>query len=384
MNKGIAKPRIALFATGIFGASTRKGEPVLVELFGRLSEHFEIILYLFGHTDRTYESYAIKTRQLGSLHFLPGRLKCLLLSLYFLFDHFRAPVDLLFAISIFPAGHWAVRLGKLVNRKVVVQVIALELVSIPDIKAGNLYYPWHRKISMRVYENADSIITITEYQKKVARQCLPGTREVVVLPLKIDTQKFRFYDKAISLPVEFIHIASYAPVKDQDTMFQAFAIVAEDIECHLTVVGDGYEVLSIQQLLTRLGIRDLVTFAGAVDHSLLPNYFSKAHILVNSARFDAGSFIIQEAMASGVAVCGTRVGILADIGERYAGIVSPQNPGQMAERMLQLVRDPIYYQRIVNEAYHWITKYDANWSAQKYQRYLEGQLDNSAEPQLSD
>ena len=98
------------------------------------------------------------------------------------------------------------------------------------------------------------------------------------------------------------------------------------------------------QLLKELGIQEHVTFTGELGQSDLPKYFDNAHILLHTARFETGCAVIQEAMASGVAVCGTEVGILADIGERYALMVHPQDSEGLAEKIISLVNNPqLYY-----------------------------------------
>lgn len=376
MNQTGKKPRIALLAMGILGeGKIGQGIPVLTDLFKRLSEHFEIVWYSFSPVDVAVTPAGITLRQVVSWP-IPGRLKYLLLSISFLFDHLRNPYQLLFAVSVFPPGSWAVLLGKLINRKVLVQIIALEVVSLPDIKAGYLYDPWHRRITARICEKADVLIAVAEYQKKVAQLCLPTNREIVVLPLRIQPQKFRFIKRHITYPVQFIHIAYYSPIKDQHTMFRAFAKVAKTIDCYLTVIGSGYDVPEVPMLLKELGITERVTFTGELSQADLPQYFDKSHILLHTARFETGCAVIQEAMASGVAVCGTEVGILADIGERYARMVPPQDSEGLAEKVISVVNNPQLFSSITTEAYQWISEFDAAWSYRNYLDFLKRQLDN--------
>lgn len=368
------KPRIALLAMGILGeGKIGQGIPVLTDLFNRLSDNFEIVWYSFSPVDTTAIPARIKTRQVISWP-IPGRLKYLLLCMSFLLDHIRNPYQLLFAVSVFPPGRWAVLLGKLINRKVLVQIIALEAVSLPDIKAGYLYHPWHRRVTTRICREADVLIAVAEYQKKVAQLSLPTNREIVVLPLRIQPHKFRYIKKHITYPVQFIHIAYYSPIKDQHTMLRAFAKVAQIIDCRLTVIGSGYNVPEIPMLLKELGILERVTFTGEISQSELPQYFDNAHILLHTARFETGCAVIQEAMASGVAVCGTEVGILADIGERYAVVAAPQDPERLAEKIISLVNNPQLYSSITKEAYQWISRYDADWSYRNYLDFLTSQL----------
>jgi glycosyltransferase involved in cell wall biosynthesis len=365
------KPRLALFGMAIIGGGPLgEGIPVLVDLFQRLSTVFDITFYSFSSIDKRHVPASIKVKQPVSWR-LPGRLKYLMVCLLFVWDHILNRHSLLFAVSVYPTGRWAIILGKVFRRPVIIQMIALEAALLTDVGMGNLAIPWLAKISRWVCEKADVLVAVAEYQKKVAINSLPTSREIIVLPLRINCEKFPYSEHRLTFPVEFIHIAHYSPVKDQETMFAAFAKVVRMIDCHLTVVGDGFNVPRVVAMLRDLSISDKVTFKGFVLQSALPYYFKTAHILLHTARFETGCAVIQEAMASGVVVCGTRVGILDDIGDRYAVIVPPRQPEQLAEKILELVSNPQSYSRMQDEAYKWITAYDAVWAGKNYLSFLE-------------
>lgn len=368
------RPRIALLGMAILGGgASGEGIPSLVDLFQRLSAHYDIVFYCFQPIDKSKISVTAKIRQVvrGPV---PGRIKFFLLMVQLVLDHLRNPVSLIFAVSAYPTGRWAVIVGKLINRKVIVQYIALEAVSLEDIGQGNLAFPWLKKITKKVSDRADVLVTVANHQKAVAQKSLPTERAIVVLPLRIDHRKFTYKERVVSYPVHFIHIAYYSPIKDQDTMFRAFFQIATHVECHLTVVGDGFDTPSVQLMMRDLSISDKVTFTGYVKQSDVPRYLDSAHILLHTARFETGCGVIQEAMASGVAVGGTRVGILSDIGDEYAVVVAPGDASQLAERILKLLKDKESYQRMTKKAYQWISTYDVTWAAQNYHEFIDNIL----------
>lgn len=365
------KPRLALFGQGILGGGTLgHGIPVLTDLFDRLSNDFEIVYYCFTNINTVTVPAKIKVRQISTLP-LPGRVKFLFLSTICIIDHIRNPFSLIFSVAIFPTGQWAIRVGKILRLRVVVQMIAYEAVALEDIGYGNLVKPALKRITENVCEKADVLLAVAEYQKDIALASLPTRREIIVLPLRINVQNFPYSDRNISYPIQFIQIAYYSPVKDQDTMFRSFAKVARHIDCHLTVIGEGFNTTKVQNMIVDLEIADRVTFTGVVMQSQLPYYFAKAHILLHTARFETGCAVIQEAMASGVVVCGTRVGILSDIGDQYAVIVSVGDDARLAEKILSLVNDTQLYDGIRIKAFEWIVKHDASWAYQNYRDFLK-------------
>lgn len=371
MNASNRKPRIALVGAGVLGGGPLgQGVPVLADLFERLSTRYDIVYYSYLPIDTSQISPAIEVRQPIRWR-LPGRIKYFSVTMRCAWDHLFRSFDIIFAVSIYPTGWYALLLRRLIRKPLVVQLIACEAVSLQDIGHGNLTIPWLAEITRRVCRQTDHLVTVAHIQKDIAKQCLPIQREIDVLPLRINATCFPYVAKSVDLPVQFIHIAYYSRVKDQDTMFRAFARIVMKIPCTLTVIGNGYETVAVEALLQQLNILDKVHFVGFVPQSDLPKYFRTAHILFHTARFETGCAVIQEAMASGVVVCGTSVGILADLGEGYAVAVAPGDDVALAAQTLQLVADKKRYSEFQQRGYQWITTYGAAWAADNYLQYLD-------------
>jgi glycosyltransferase involved in cell wall biosynthesis len=190
------------------------------------------------------------------------------------------------------------------------------------------------------------------------------------MPLRIDVSKFPYHDHDLSSKIQFVHVAYYHRVKDQLTMFRAFAQVAETIDCELTVVGQGFDREEVRELLKELYIANKVHFVGVVMNDKLSEIFSRMHILLHTSRYEAECAVIMEAMASGVVVCGTRVGFLADNGTGLAVVVPPANPTELPRAVLDLLRDPNKYKLLKMTARKYIEEHSADWSSQEYQALL--------------
>jgi glycosyltransferase involved in cell wall biosynthesis len=369
MSKIASKPRVALFAKGVIaGGNLGYGIPVLKELFDRLSADFEIVLYSFSSMNEAKALHDIQVRQINFP--FPARIKGFLLAVCFVIDHIFRGYNAMFAVSVYPAGYWALKLSHLFKLPTIVQIIGLEAVAMKDIGCGNLLHPKLKRITEEVCIQATVLIAVAEYQKLVALHSLPTSRKIDVLPLRVNYERFQYQKRQIDFPVKFLHIAYYSPIKDQDMMFSTFARISQMMKAELKVIGDGYNIPRVREMLKRLNIEDKVIFTGEIDQFEIPCHFKSSHILFHTARFETGCAVIQEAMASGVAVCGTRVGILADIGDDFAVIVPVGDDEQLAVRTLQLIHDPAWYDRITTNAYQWITTYDSVWSYNNYKNFL--------------
>jgi glycosyltransferase involved in cell wall biosynthesis len=361
MDPSNSKPRIAVFAKGVIGGGKLGyGIPLLRDLFEKLSGDFDVVLYSFSSVDESKAIQSISVRQV--LINLPLQFRYLLLSLRFVIDQVLTPCDIIFAISISPAGHWALRLGRIFRRDVVIQLIGPEAASLPKCNGGDLDQPRLKEITLKACAQATRLVVLGSFQKRIAKECLPFDREIDIVPRRIDPSKFHFKKRPLTFPVQFIHVAYYSKLKDQDTMFRSFAEISKSVDCHLTVIGGGYDTIEVNAMINSLQIGDRITFIGQIDHSEIPKHFDNKHILIHPSHFEGASAVVQEAMASGVVVCGTPVGILADIGEDFAFIFQAGNNADLTEKIFEMINNPQLVDKKANNAHTYINTYGSEWS----------------------
>jgi glycosyltransferase involved in cell wall biosynthesis len=82
----------------------------------------------------------------------------------------------------------------------------------------------------------------------------------------------------------------------------------------MDVVGDGVMRSRLEALARRVGIEDRVRFHGAVSYDDLPYFYRQAQFLIVTSRYEAFGVEAVEALASGLGVIGTDVGIIPEIG----------------------------------------------------------------------
>ncbi len=360
--------RIAFLGAGVglhSEGSDRQGLPMLLALLTRLAVDFDLVLYSLIRVNASSVPKGIRLRQITSLK-LPSHVKYMLLVITFVFDHLRRPFAIINAISAFPAGRIAVILGAVFRRPAIVHLIGSETVMIPDIGYGDLLKPRLRKIVGWVCKKADVLIVQTEYQRKLTEGNLQLGREITLLSQRVEVTMFPFRERSISFPVKFLHVASFQPVKDQETLFRAFAKIGRQVECRLTVVGEGFNDTAVQQMLIDLEIENKVKCVGLVKHDEIWHHFQDADILLHSSRYESLCGAVMEAMASGVPVCGTAVGILADLGDPFAMIASPHDPDELANCSLALIRDAERYHRQQRLARDYVMNHDAASAAKNY------------------
>lgn len=359
------KPKLAMIAMGVIGGGVDgQGIPAVTEMIDEVSRQFDITYYSLQRVNANVLP-SIKVKQVLNWR-IPGRLKYLLLMFRIIVDHFVDPHSVIYSIAVFPTGRMAIWLGKLLRRPVVVHLLALEAVALENIRYGSLISPALARISKWVCDSADEVIVLSHFQNKIARQNLPTKRDFTVIPLSVNLRKFQYHKRNILDPVRFIHVAYYHPVKDQLTLFRAFALIASEVNCELKVIGSGFEIEVIHALLGELGISEKVFFTGQVRNDELRFYFRDAHILLHTSLYESETIVALEAMASGIPVCSTRVGIMDDLGEDFFVLAPVGDAHQLAEKVIALVRDPAHYSALQQKAYEWVVAHDSQWSARAY------------------
>ena len=193
-------------------------------------------------------------------------------------------------------------------------------------------------------------------------------REVVRLPSGktgtiingIDTARFRRRSRPTRLLDELGigadapvigTVGRLAPVKDQATMIEAFAMIRERIPTAVLVItGDGPLNESLREKATAMHIGENVIFTGDRDDvDMVLNLFD---LFVLTSLSEGTSVSLLEAMASGVAPLVTNVGGNPSIvdGRTNGILVSPGDVGGIANRIITLLEDSAARERIAQNA----------------------------------
>ena len=175
-------------------------------------------------------------------------------------------------------------------------------------------------------------------------------------------------------------VAMLRPEKAHDVFLQAAARVLTQVPtARFLIVGDGPERPRLEALAKALGIADHVNFLGARGD--VPDCLSLFDVAVLSSRpvVETLSVSVLEYMAAGKPVVATRVGSLPDLVEegRSGFLVEPGDATAIAERILQLLRDPALAERMGKAGQERVRRhYTVEQMVQQYEALFERLLLN--------
>lgn len=140
--------------------------------------------------------------------------------------------------------------------------------------------------------------------------------------------------------LRLIYVGRLIEEKGVQTILTAFAGL-QDVDCRLTIVGDGDYREALQTLVKELNIGDRVTFLGT--RTDVPELLAQADVFIHVPDCAEGFGIaVVEAMASGlICVCGDR-GALPEIVDdgRSGFIVEKNDPERLAQILRAIAEDP--------------------------------------------
>ncbi|MBD7909122.1 glycosyltransferase family 4 protein [Sporosarcina gallistercoris] len=131
------------------------------------------------------------------------------------------------------------------------------------------------------------------------------------------------------------------------------AVVEKFPNARVVFAGTGEMMEPMKQKAAELGVSDHITMLGAVDHSVMMQYYALANVALVPSIYSAGveeatSISALEAMGSGVPLIACAVGGLKEIVDsgKDGLLVEEQNPEQLSDAMIRLLEDPAYGEQL--------------------------------------
>jgi D-inositol-3-phosphate glycosyltransferase len=211
-----------------------------------------------------------------------------------------------------------------------------------------------------VVEIADRIIAATPAEEAQLNWLYEADMsKVAIVPPGVDLERFTPIPQAVAkervgIPPHhqnIMFVGRIEPLKGVDTLLQAMAMIqhrypdlVENV-CVAIIGGDPWaespdaEMARLQSLRAQLDIHDLVTFLGAQDQDILPNYYAAAEMVIMPSHYESFGMVALEAMAMGRPVIASEVGGLAFLvkdGENGFHVPS-RDPEALAARIYELL-----------------------------------------------
>ncbi|MBN1251024.1 MAG: glycosyltransferase [Bacteroidales bacterium] len=364
------KTKICIIIRGGIGVGYKNnGVPVLTKFIENISENFDLTVFLMIKPNDDFITNKYKIKFLNETK----KRKIYFTKIQFLNlirkEHKKEKFDLIHAFWGHPAGTFAVVLKFLLKLPIIISLQGGDSVYIPDINYGLFKNKLRTKFHHYIYSKADILNVLTKYQQTKLKSFGYLKNNMKITMYGSDNQLFVFKNKKFEKPYKFIAVADLNRVKDYKTLLKAFNEIKNRTDANLTILGIDVLNGEIQNFSKELDLNNSVNFEGIVEYKNVNLYFQKADFLLHTSVYDAQAVVISEAHATGTVVCGTRVGLIADL-ENYSTIAADVGDyKQIAENALSLINNPEKYYELQNNGLEWSKKFDFNWTIKQFESY---------------
>ena len=163
-------------------------------------------------------------------------------------------------------------------------------------------------------------------------------------------------------------------------LVKAFAIVRQQINCQLVMVGDGKEYDTIKSLVHNLGLENEVQLPGYLQGDALWDKYKNSTIFVLPSWREGQATVLSEAAYFGLPIITTGIRAALDIFKDQHNVlfVPPKSPEILAEKMYFLLTNP-ELQRQMREANQELVKsFEPEPVARRYLASLEEILEEAS------
>ncbi|MFM0019634.1 glycosyltransferase [Paraburkholderia azotifigens] len=174
---------------------------------------------------------------------------------------------------------------------------------------------------------------------------------------------------------DVFHIVNVAMMhnesKGHEILLRAVAALRERaLNIELTLVGDGALRAGFERLAVRLGLGDVIRFAGALNGDDVLRTVSRHELFVLPSLQEGMPRALLEAMAVGVPVIATHVGGIAEVLES-ASLVPPDDIEALTERIASFVTDAQLREQQKQRQRESVRRFRYTELQAQYSRYFE-------------
>jgi len=249
----------------------------------------------------------------------------------------------------------------------------LEFTLIPKwLQTWSIGLAWNA--ARRTFGRASAVTTPTHRAAQFLEQHT-GLRDVYAVSCGIDADRYtpNFEPRTEN---RVVFVGRVTGEKQIDVLLKAMALLPEDLDAKLEVVGGGDQLKNLEHLAEQLGIADRVTFSGYVSDDELRQAYTKATVLAMPSIAELQSIVTMEAMASALPVVAANAMALPHLvhdGEN-GYLFRPGDVADLAEKITRvLTASPAEYERMQRASLDGVAVHDINRTLDTFEALYRGE-----------
>lgn len=244
-------------------------------------------------------------------------------------------------------------------------VNALLVVSFHGFDINVLPGKWGRNMYQQLFDSPTLLTVGTIFMREKLVGLGANPDRTIIMPMGIDFSQFDYAPIPIveGMPLHLLSVGRLTEVKGYAYAVEAVGLLKQaGINFRYTIVGDGELRQQLERKVTRLGLRDAVTFAGFKGTRELKQLLQSAHIFLapgiraaDGAEEGQGVALI-EAQACGLFVIGTRTGGIPEVVApgNHDWLVEERSPDAIARAIRTILDQPDKWDSVLRESRQYV------------------------------
>ena len=240
------------------------------------------------------------------------------------------------------------------------------------------------EVIKRYLRNCEHVVVPTESVREMLAKNYGIERGVSVVPTPVDLVKFQDIQPEkirASFGLEgkevLLFVGRLSREKGLDMLLQAFILIQElRPGVRLLLLGRGPYEEALKAKQAKLGLKNLVIFAGAVPHEEVPGYYAAADLFVFPSTTETQGLVIIEAMAAGLPVVAVRAPGAVDVLTEGGGVLTENKSEAFAREVVDILADSGRQKELRDEALRAVERYSISDATARMLNAYETTLDS--------
>lgn len=177
--------------------------------------------------------------------------------------------------------------------------------------------------------------------------------KITVISNGLDLTSFKGTIKQLSSAPKLLHVGRISYEKNCDVILNAFKLIHDEIpDSTLTIIGDGPALPSLKVQAQNLGVENSVTFTGFIKREQLPEEYPKYDLFLTASTMETQGLVILESVACGLPAVGVDSFAIPELihDGKNGYIAKPFDVKGIAEKSVEILKDPILYEKFSKES----------------------------------
>lgn len=176
-----------------------------------------------------------------------------------------------------------------------------------------------------------------------------------------------------------LYVGRIDPEKSLDILVKSFQRTLDSVpEAELVMVGEGTARAKLEELATKLNIRDKLHCLGRVVGDDLPQIYRTGTVFAITSKTETQSIVLMEAMASGLPAVAVAAGAVSELvkNNKNGFLCEPDDIEAVAKSLAKLLANPDLRKRFSDDTLKRIRKHDISYTLTRMEEIYNEVLDS--------